>query len=689
MELKEAGERIEWLRSEIRRHSELYYKKSAPEISDREFDALLEELQNLEAKHPELITPDSPTQQVGDDLSDKFETVEHRVPMLSIGNTYNAEELADFDERVKRALNLDLFEQVEYCIELKIDGVAISLTYEEGELVRGVTRGDGRRGDDITRNVRTIKSIPKKLARNPGGILEVRGEVYFERPEFERMNAEREAAGQPLFANPRNATSGALKQLDAKVTASRPLTAFLYSVGYSDLRNLPGRHSELLDFLKELGLRVNENYAVATGVDEVMKVVNEWDEKRRTLTYDTDGLVIKVNRRDWQEDLGATSKSPRWVVAYKFGAEEAETELESVSWQVGRTGAVTPVANLAPVLLGGTTVRRATLHNHYFFKKHQLRVGDFLNIIKGGEVIPKVLNVVEAKRDATKELIPSPTVCPSCGATLEEEPGADSTTGEQVPDMHLVCVNAACPAQVREKIRHYASRHAMDIEGLGEKVVDQLADAGLVQTIADLYRLRVDDLLPLERFAEKSAENLIEAIDRSRTQALARFLFAIGIRHVGASTARDLAVHFGTLEKVRAATLEELLPVEGIGDKVAESIVAHFNHEENQRLLDDLIALGVSPAPDESAAEREAHRNEVFDGRTFVLTGELESMTRDIAKAEIEKRGGRVSGSVSKKTDVVVAGENAGSKLKKAQELGIAVWDEAALVKALRSKDER
>lgn len=416
-----------------------------------------------------------------------------------------------------------------------------------------------------------------------------------------------------------------------------------------------------------------------------MEMVQEWETRRKSLGYDTDGLVVKVNRRDWQQELGSTSKSPRWVIAYKFGAEQVETLIEAVTWQVGRTGAVTPVANLRPVLLAGTTVKRATLHNNWFLRKMDLRPGDTVVVEKGGEVIPKVLAVVAEKRDPSAIPFPSPGTCPSCGAELAAEAGADSVTGETAADMHLVCINTACPAQVRERIRHFASRHAMDIEGLGEKVVDQLVDAGLIQTVADLYRLRMDDLLPLERFARKSAENLIDGIDRSRTQTLARFLFAIGIRQIGATTAADLARHFGTLQAFRNATREQLLEINGIGEVVADSIVEFWAKPENGALVDEMQRLGVSPAEDTSARERAANRSETFADRTFVLTGELESMDRAKAKDEIERRGGKVTGSVSKKTNVVVAGESAGSKLDKARELGIEVWDEQQFLAALKN----
>ncbi len=681
MDFREAQEKAEQLRTEIGHHDFLYYQKAKPEISDEEYDALVKELEALEAEFPELVTPDSPTQRVGADLTEDFPTVEHRVPMLSISNTYDAGELRDFDERVKRGLGLETSEEVEYLVELKIDGVAVALVYEDGKLVRGVTRGDGRKGDEITRNIRTIEAIPTKLKKDVPGTLEARGEIYFERGDFERMNEEREKAGQPRFANPRNAAAGTLKLLDPKIVSERPLTISLHGIGYTDRRDLPGTHKGLLEFYEAVGLRVNPHSTVARGIDEIMKRIDEWERRRHDLEYETDGLVVKVNRRDWQEDLGATSKSPRWVVAYKFSAEQAETELVDVSWQVGRTGRVTPVANLNPVFLAGTTVKRASLHNNFFLKKMDLRHGDHVIIEKGGEIIPKVVEVVKDKRG--KRPVEAPEKCPSCGSRLVHEAGKDSVTGEEAEEMHLLCIDASCPAQVREKIRHFASRNAMDIEGLGEKNVNLLVDEGLINNIADLYRLSVDDLLPLERFAKKSAENLVNAIEQSKSQTLGRFLFGLGIPYIGATTASDLAAHFGTLEKFRKASYEELLAMEGIGEKVAEAIRDFWAEEENQKLVDELLSLGVAPEPDATAAEREAHRSEAFDGKTFVLTGEMDALTRSEAKAEIEKRGGRTTGSVSKKTDVVVVGENPGSKYKKAQELGVATWNEKQLLEEL------
>jgi DNA ligase (NAD+) len=666
------ADRAAELRREIARHNALYYDHAAPLISDRAYDELLAELASIEAAHPALRSADSPTQKVGEDHSEHFVQVPHEAPMLSISNTYNEAELREFDDRVKRALVLAPETTIEYFVELKIDGVAISLVYEDGVLVRGVTRGDGSKGDDIRRNVRTIKSIPSRLKSSVPGRLDVRGEVYYENDDFVRMNEQREADGDAPFANPRNAAAGTLKQLDTRIVEQRPLTCFIHGYGFSDAK-VPSTQKELLQWYEGLGLRVNPHSSVVLGIDGVLEQIAHWNVERHNLSYETDGLVVKVNRRDWQGELGATSKSPRWVVAYKFGAEQAHSILESVTWQVGRTGAVTPVANLRAVHLAGTTVRRATLHNVDEVTRLGLKIGDPVLVEKGGEIIPKVVCVEVEKRTGAEVDVLIPTECPSCGGPLSRP--AD--------EVALRCTNIRCAAQVRERIRHFASRHAMDIEGLGEKNVDLLVEEGLVASIADLYRLGRHQLLQLERFGDRSSANLVEAVDKSRTQSLARFLFSLGIRMVGTSTANDLARHFGSLERFRAGTLEEFTSIDGVGEKVALSIVEFLQHEGSRQLLDELIALGVRPEEDRTAQEREANRAPEFDGRTFVLTGELTSLKRTEAQAEIEKRGGKVSGSVSKKTNVVVAGEEAGSKLAKARELGIEVWDEAQLLKVL------
>lgn len=663
--------RAEHLREEIRRHDRLYYEEAAPEISDREYDALVRELDEIEQRHPELRTDDSPIRHVAGAPTEGFATVRHAVPMLSISNTYNAEELREWDARNRKGIGTA--KPIEYVVELKIDGVAVSLRYEGGRFVLGATRGDGTFGDDITANLRTLRDIPARITVPRGAsVLEVRGEVYFPRKAFEKMNKERTERGEPAFANPRNSAAGTLKLLDSSLVAKRPLAMFAYSVGESDFP-LPKTHWELLDYLKELGFPVNPKRQLCASIDEVIDATVEWEEERRTLDYDTDGLVVKVNRRDWQAALGATSRSPRALVAYKFSAEQGQSRLLEVQWGVGRTGAVTPVAIMEPVLLAGTTVKRATLHNLDELERLGIRVGDSIIVEKGGDIIPKVVRVLDSLRTGKEKKIAIPRHCPSCGSELERPEG----------EVALRCLNAACPAQVRERIQHYAGRHAMDIDGLGEKIVDQLVENDLVRDVSDLYLLEVEPLAGLERFGEKSARNLVRAIEESRTRPLARFLFALGMRFVGETSARDLARAFGTLDGFLAAGRDSLVAIEGIGEKVADEIVDFLSKKQNRELIERLRERGVNPEPDRSAAERAVHRSDAFDGKTFVLTGELSAMARNEAKEQIEKRGGKVTGSVSKKTDVVVVGDSPGSKYAKAQELGIETWDEKTFLKKL------
>lgn len=664
--------RVKHLREQIEHHNRLYYDDASPEISDREYDALVKELEELEERHPELRSSDSPTQRVGEAPRDGFVTVRHAVPMLSISNTYNAGELRDWDDRNRRMLDLPAVQKIEYVVELKIDGVAVTLRYENGRLVLGATRGDGAEGDDITRNLRTIGDIPARIGLE-SGVLEVRGEVYFPRDAFESMNEERTARGEQAFANPRNAAAGTLKLLDTNLVAQRPLRMFAYSAGEATVE-LPKTHAEFLDKLDELGFAVNPNRRVCSSIDEVIALTEEWEGKRRSLNYETDGLVVKVNRRDWQDALGATSKSPRALVAYKFSAEQGQSRLLRVEWNVGRTGAVTPVAIMEPVRLAGTTVKRATLHNLDELERLGIQVGDAILVEKGGDIIPKVVRVLDSLRTGEEKSIDIPKECPSCGSALVRPED----------EVALRCVNAACPAQVRERIQHFAARDAMDIDGLGEKVVHALVDAGLVKDVADLYDLEAEQIASLERMGEKSSQNLVEAIEESKTRPLARFLFALGMRFVGASSARDLAAAFGTLDRFLEAAREEIVAIEGLGESVADSIEEFRERPENRDLIRRLRERGIDPPPDETAAEREVHRSDDFDGKTFVLTGGLESLTRSDAKAEIEKRGGRVTGSVSKKTDVVIVGTDAGSKLEKAQKLGITTWDEQQLLDALK-----
>jgi len=673
---EKAKRRVQELRDEIERHNHLYYVKAKPEISDREFDLLMRELEGLEERHPDLRTPDSPTQRVGSDLAplEEFKPHRHAVPMLSISNTYNPDEVREFDERVKRFLGID--EPVAYVVEVKIDGVAVSLRYEGGVMHVGATRGDGFQGDDITNNLKTVRTIPRRIpCPRSANVIEVRGEVFMENQEFKKMNADREKRGETTFANPRNATAGTLKLLDPRIVAKRPLTCYLYGQGETDYP-VPSTHWEFLSYLESLGFRVNPERGKCKDIDDVLKYIGRWESKKQSLPYNSDGLVIKVNRRDWQAELGATAKSPRWVVAYKFSAEQAQTKLNDVVWSVGRTGTVTPVANLEPVFLAGTTIARATLHNADELKRLGIKVGDQVIIEKGGDVIPKVVRVVESLRTGKEKSISVPKKCPTCGGELVRDP----------EEVAIRCVNLSCPAQVKERLLHFAGRNAMDIEGLGDKLVDQLVDKGLVTDPADLYSLTGEQVAGLERMAEKSARNLVDAIEGSKKRPLGNFIFALGIRYVGIASARDLARGFGTLKKLRNASLEALLALEGVGDVVGQAIREFFDSTRNQNSVDRLLERGVSPTEDTSAREREALRDETFDGKVFVLTGELESMKRDEAKAEIEKRGGKVTGSVSKKTDAVIVGENAGSKLDKARELGIPTWDEGQFLKTLGRK---
>ncbi len=666
----EARNHVESLRKRINEHNHAYYVEAKPQISDREYDALLEELSELEQRFPELITPDSPTQAVGSDLQSGFETVAHAVPMLSISNSYNKQDLLDWDQRNRKMLELEN-QEIEYVVELKIDGVAVTLRYEDSgagqaKLLFGATRGNGQRGDVITQNLRTILDIPTSIPTNGDwSVLEVRGEVYFEKSAFEKINAQRLKRGEEAFANPRNSASGTLKLHDSSIVRQRPLRMFTYSNGQI-IGNVPSTHFEFLAYLETLGFQVNPNRSIRLGIEGVMEAVEEWDVRRKSLDYETDGLVIKVNRRDWQQQLGSRSKSPRYLMAYKFSAEQAQTKLVNVTWQVGRTGALTPVAELEPVQLAGTTVKRATLHNVDEIERLELRLGDSIMVEKGGEIIPKILRVVTTLRSGQEVPIAIPQSCPSCGGELIRPQD----------EVVLRCINVACPAQLRERIQHFASRNAMDVDGLGEKVVNQLVDANLIQDYADLYSLSLESLTSLERMGTKSAQNLIDAISKSKTQSLPRFLFALGIRFVGEGSSRDLSLGFGSWETFWNATRDELVALDGIGEKVADSIVEFRLNPQNQKLIERLFAAGVSPEPIEKPALIIASPDDPIAGKTFVLTGELSTMGRTEAKEKLEARGGKVSGSVSKKTDVVIAGESAGSKLEKARQLGITVWDE-------------
>ncbi|MFQ5716259.1 MAG: NAD-dependent DNA ligase LigA [Nitrospinales bacterium] len=652
-------EKIEALRRQIQRHEILYYVHDRPEISDFQYDQLMQSLKDLEARYPQWVTPDSPTQRVGGKASEKFQPVAHKTPMLSLDNTYNVAELEDFHNRVKK--NLGWEGELEYVVELKIDGLGVSLVYENGLLARGLTRGDGKSGEDVTANLKTIRSIPLRIPAENKSLeyLEVRGEVYMDREEFLKLNEKRKALGDPPFANPRNAAAGAVRLLDPSSAASRPLNIFIYSLG--DMDPMPfDTHSEALEKLKSLGFRVNPNVFLCEKFDEILDLIQEWESKKKSLSYDVDGLVVKVNSIKLQKKLGSTNKHPRWAAAFKYEPEQAETRILDIQCQVGRTGAVTPVAILEPVPISGSTVRRATLHNEDEIRRKDIRVGDRVEIEKAGEIIPRIIRVVEQPEKPRQDKFRMPRCCPVCETPLVRP------EGEAV----WRCVNASCSAQLKERLRHFASRQAMDINHLGPAVIEQLADRGLVKKISDLYNLAMDDLEPLERLAEKSARNLLDEIEKSKQAGLVRVIYSLGIRHVGQRAATVLAETFGTMDCLQQASYEELEAVMEIGPRIAESLCAFFERQSNREEICRLVEQGVA-----MSAYRK-RTNSRLEGKQFVLTGTLENLSRDQAKRKIMALGGRVTSSVSKKTDYVVAGADPGSKLSKAEKLGVKVLDE-------------
>lgn len=659
------AQEIDELRRLLHYHSHRYYVLDAPEIEDAEFDRLYQRLVKLEQDHPELITPDSPTQRVGGTPAEGFERVAHSVPMLSLSNAFSAEDLLAFDARVRNGLPDD---SLEYVVELKIDGLAINLVYESGRLLRAATRGDGTEGEDVTSNVRTIKAVPLVLNGQVPPVMEVRGEAYMPRPAFDRLNDERLEAGEPLLANPRNAAAGSLRQLDSRVTASRTLDIFVYGMGARDELTVT-THEQTLQFLQELGFKVNPHYRVFKTIGEVIDYCESWAEKRVDLPYDIDGLVIKVNSLAGQRQLGSTAKDPRWAIAFKFPAEQATTIVEDIVVRVGRTGVLTPTAVLRPVRLAGSTVSRATLHNEDFIKEKGICIGDTVIIHKAGEIIPEVISVVESRRTGAEKSFVMPAACPECGSMVLRIPGESAHK----------CINSACPALLREGLIHFVSRDAMNIDGLGQAVVTSLVDSGLVADAADLYTLTAEQVLNLERMGPKSAQNLIDAIAASKQAGLARLLFGLGIRFVGAKAAATLARHFGDIELVAKASADELTALDEIGPRIAESVVEYFARPEAERLIAKLTAAGVK-------LTEEIRRTTgilPLTGKTFVLTGTLPTLTRNDAAELIESQGGKVTSSVSKKTDYVVAGEEAGSKLDKAQKLSITVLNEAELMALL------
>jgi DNA ligase (NAD+) len=671
------ADRIAALRDEIRRHERLYYEQDAPEISDAEFDLLMRELRELESAHPEYLTPDSPTQRVGGQPVEGFPAVAHVAPMLSLDNAYSPDELRAFDERARRGLGAVADVPLAYVAELKIDGLSIALTYDDGVLVRGATRGDGERGEDVTANVRTIRSVPLTLSGAPTGRFEVRGEIYLPRAVFARVNREREEAGEPPFANPRNAAAGAVRQLDPRQVAERRLRAWTYQVVGLDAA---ASHAALLATLAGWGLPVEPHWARLEGIEAVIEFCARWQHEREALDYETDGIVIKLDALGDRTRLGATSKFPRWAVAYKFPAVQVETELRGIALQVGRTGAVTPVAELAPVLLAGSTIANATLHNADEIARKDIRIGDRVVIEKGGDVIPKVVRVVDADRTGRPAPWQMPSMCPECGSLLVR--AADEVVWR--------CENPACPAQLRRRIEHFASRNAMNIEGLGASIVDQLISLDLVRDVADLYQLTREQLETLvvtpreprsararPRKLGKVGANLVAEIDASRQRELWRLLHGLGIRHVGERAAELLARATGSLDALAAADLETLQRVPEIGPVVAASVRAWFDDERHRALVRRLAEAGVKTVA--TAEELAPAAGGPLDGQTFVLTGTLATMTRDEAIAAIERLGGRVSGSVSRKTRYVVVGADPGSKADKARQLGVETIDEAAL----------
>ncbi|HEX7174547.1 MAG TPA: NAD-dependent DNA ligase LigA [Pyrinomonadaceae bacterium] len=656
---------VQRLRGEILRHEELYYVKDSPEISDAEYDALLESLRRLEEEHPELQAADSPTLRVGGRPAEGFEEYVHRRPMLSLENSYNIDELRAFDERCRKLADGREFD---YVAELKIDGLSLSVHYADGVLARGVTRGDGRRGEDVTQNVRTIRTIPLRLKDGGGaGDVEVRGEAYLSRREFERINAEREEASEARFANPRNAAAGTIRQLDPKVVSRRRLDLFAYDCIRGE-RKAFATHNESLEWLVRAGFHVNPDHRVCGTIEEVIAFCNEMEAKRDSLEYEIDGVVVKVNSTALQEEFGTTAKAPRWAIAYKYPARQATTEILDIKVQVGRTGALTPVAILAPVQLAGTVVSRATLHNEDEIKRLDVRVGDLVLIEKSGEIIPKVLKVLKTQGKRRKKAFELPDKCPVCGGVVSRPEG----------EVVSRCVAADCAAQLKARLLHFASRRAMRIEGLGDALAEQLVQKRMMCDVGDLYKLPLEEVVALERMAEKSASNLMAQIEASKGRDLPHLVYGLGIRHVGERTAAILARHFGSLERLSQATLEELDDIHEIGLTVAQSVRDWFDDEGNRALCERLRQAGVRTEM-EQGITGVAARDGAFAGKQFVLTGRLETLARDEARALIESAGGRVTSSVSKKTDYVVAGEEAGSKLDKARELGVNVIDEAAL----------
>jgi len=663
---EDAERQIKRLRNEIRRHDYLYHVLNQPEISDREYDRLFAELRDLEAEHPQLITPQSPTQRVAGEPIEAFTSVRHAAPMLSIDNTYNPDELRAFDERVAKGLGGSNYD---YVVELKIDGVAISLRYEDGVLARAATRGDGRVGDDVTANVRTIKAVPLSLLadRKVPEVLEVRGEVYMPKTAFAELNRLKAEAGEPRFANPRNATAGSLKLLDAKITATRNLAFFAYATGEVS-EPLADNHYQTLQKFKKLGLPVNPNIKKAKDINEALEICLSWPDKKAKLNYQIDGMVVKVNRFDQQDILGATGRAPRWCISYKFPAEQAETVVESIDVQVGKSGILTPVANLTPVQLAGTTVKRASLHNFDEVNRLGVCQGSTVVIEKAGEIIPQVVEVKEKGRQLSDaKPFKIPTKCPDCDGPVKKDENG----------VYIRCVNPSCPAQLRERLEYFAGRNQMDIENLGPALIEQLVEAELVKNFADLYKLRVEELIELERMAEKSAANVIKALEKSKNRPLGRLITALGIHHVGSQSAEILADRFGSLDALKNARIERLEAIDQIGPIMAKSVHEYFHNKDNLAVIEQLQKAGVNPK------HKTRKQSERLAGKTIVVTGTLANFSRSEIEQVIKDHGGKISSSVSKKTDFVLAGDNPGSKLGKARQFGIRVISEQEFLKMI------
>ncbi|MBS3910206.1 MAG: NAD-dependent DNA ligase LigA [Actinobacteria bacterium] len=655
---KAVGKRAEELRRQVNYHNYRYYVLDSPEISDDEYDILVRELEAIESQHPELITPDSPTQRIGAEPSEAFKPIKHRSKMLSLANAFSFEELSEFFNRISRELDTD---KIDFVCELKIDGVAVAIVYENGVYVSGATRGDGEVGEDITANIKTIQSLPLRLLTDGElGVLEVRGEAYLSKGQFKQLNEEREEEGLPLFANPRNAAAGSLRQLNPGVTAERHLDMLVYALGFSSGLSFSS-HWETLAFLREAGLRINKHSGKAASIEEAYEFCESWQEQRHTLPFEIDGVVVKVDSFAQQDILGSTSKAPRWAIAYKFPAEQRTTVLRAIELSVGRTGAVTPTAVLDPVVVAGSTVSRATLHNEDEIKRKDIRIGDTVIIHKAGDVIPEIVAPIVSKRTGKEREFVMPTTCPACGGDVVRP------EGEAVAR----CVNINCPAVIFEHVQHFASRGAMDIDGLGESVARQLLDKSLIKDVADIYTLTKEELLVIEHFADKAADNLLGAIEASKGRPLARLLFALGIRHVGARGAEVLAEHFGSVAALAGASREELTAIDEIGPRIAESIVEFFGEERNARVIEKLRRAGVKM--EQSVVARPEQR---FAGQTFVFTGAMSKLTRSEAETIVKSMGAKASSSVSKKTAYVVAGEDAGGKYDKAKSLGVKILTE-------------